>query len=84
MIGAAAAAQVAPQGDSPPTAACLWCLESSKTEEKVKDVRMVGDLVSGHIPIRDKGIVSVSERSVISHGGSASVGVFAMSEELVD
>jgi hypothetical protein len=45
---------------------------------------VVSNLITGDIPIRDEGVVSVSERSVVSHGRSASVGVFALGEELVD
>lgn len=60
------------------------CLENSKGEGKDKDVRVVTNLVTGDVPIRDEGIISVSERSIVSHGGSAPVGVLALSKELID
>ena len=47
------------------------------------DIRVVGDLVAGNIPIRDKSIVGVGERCVVGHDGGASVGVFAVGEELL-
>lgn len=45
---------------------------------------MISNLVTSDIPIRDEGIVCIRERSVISHRRSASIGVFALGEELVD
>ena len=44
---------------------------------------MVGNLVTGNIPIRDEGIISIGERCVVGHDGWASVGVFAVGEELL-
>ena len=45
---------------------------------------MVSDFVTSDIPIGDKGIIGISERSVISHGRSASIGVLALGKELID
>lgn len=45
---------------------------------------MVSNFVASDIPIRDEGVVSISEGSVVSHGRSASIGIFALGEELID
>jgi len=45
---------------------------------------VISNLVPGDVPIRDEGIVSVGQRCVVSHDGWASVGVFAVGEELPD
>ena len=45
---------------------------------------MISNLVTSDVPIRDEGIVGIRERSVVSHRRSASIGVFALGEELVD
>ena len=44
---------------------------------------MVSNLVTGNIPIRDEGIVGIGERCIVSHDGWASVGIFAVGEELL-
>jgi len=49
-----------------------------------KDVRVVSDLVTGDIPVRDEGVISVREGGVISHSGPTSIGVSTLGEELVD
>jgi hypothetical protein len=49
-----------------------------------EDVRVVTNLVTCDIPIRDEGVIRIRERSIVSHGRPASVGVFALGEELVD
>ena len=57
---------------------------SASETQSGKDVRVVSNLVTGDIPISDEGVVSVGERCIVSHGGWASVGVFAVGEELPD
>ena len=49
-----------------------------------EDVRVVSNLITSDIPIRDEGVVGISERGVVSHGRSASIGVFTLGKELVD
>ena len=45
---------------------------------------MIGDLVSGHEPVGNQCVVRVVKRSVVGHFGSATVGVLAVSQKLVD
>lgn len=45
---------------------------------------MIANLITSDIPIRDEGVIGVSERSVVSHGRSASIGVLALCKELVN
>ena len=45
---------------------------------------MVADLITGDVPIRNECVVGIWERGIVSHDGSTSIWVFALSEELVD
>lgn len=55
-----------------------------RPNERKGDIRVISDFITGDIPIRDKAIVGVGERCIVRHGRSASVGVFALCEKLVD
>lgn len=45
---------------------------------------VIGNLVSGDIPVGDHGVVGVVERSKVGHFWRTAVGVFAVSEELIN
>ena len=60
------------------------CLMGVLCPAKAGYSRVVRDLVSGDIPVGDEGVVCVIKRGVIGHLNGASVGVFALSEELID
>lgn len=45
---------------------------------------MIGNLVTGYIPICDEGVIRVIQRGEVGHFDGAPVGVFPLSEELVD
>lgn len=59
-------------------------LANPEREGTKEDIRVISNLVTSDIPIRDEGVVSISERSVVSHGRSASIGVSTLGEELID
>ena len=56
---------------------------NSMVEYDSCDVRVVRNLISSNIPIRDERIVCVVERCEVCHLRLASVGVLAMRQELV-
>lgn len=55
--------------------------QNSKTKENVRVIRY---FIPCNIPVCDQGIVGVIERRKIGHFGLAAIGIFALSEELVD